>query len=364
MATPPAGTSEGMRVVVVGATGNVGSGLLPRLLARSEVREVVGVARRVPEAATDPRLSWHSLDLRSPDAPLRLIEVVRGADAVVSLAWRLTPSHDEAALWHNNVTGTANVVRAVVEAGVPALVYASSVGTYAPAPADSGGGKGRRVDESWPTTGVPSSPYSRQKAEVERLLDSVELDAPELRIVRVRPALVFQRQAASEIARYFLGPLLPGALARQVLRRVTPATSRLRLQAVHASDLGELLTLAVLSDLRGGLNAAGEPVLDPPAIAQALGSRTLPVPGAVLRAAASLSWHLRLQPTDPGWVDLGLSAPLMSTGRARRELGWVPEVSATDALVELVDGLGAYAGGPTPVLRRGFTQLPSPAERS
>ena len=30
-----------------------------------------------------------------------------------------------------------------------------------------------RRDESWPTTGVPSSTYSRQKAAVERILDEV-----------------------------------------------------------------------------------------------------------------------------------------------------------------------------------------------
>ena len=47
---------------------------------------------------------------------------------------------------------------------MPALVYASSVGAYAPGPKD------RRVPETWPTTGVESSFYSRDKAAVERLL--------------------------------------------------------------------------------------------------------------------------------------------------------------------------------------------------
>ena len=36
------------------------------------------------------------------------------------------------------------------------------------------GPKDRRVDESWPTTGIPTSFYSRHKAEVERLLDRFE----------------------------------------------------------------------------------------------------------------------------------------------------------------------------------------------
>ena len=38
-------------------------------------------------------------------------------------------------------------------------------------------------------------------------------------------------------------------------------------------------------------------------------------PANILRAAATLSWRLRLQPVDAGWVAMGLQAPLMSTER-------------------------------------------------
>jgi hypothetical protein len=63
------------------------------------------------------------------------------------------------------------------------------------------------MDESWPTGGVPANLYSRQKAEVERRLDRLEAVAPGLRVVRLRPALVFSRAAASETRRLFAGPL-------------------------------------------------------------------------------------------------------------------------------------------------------------
>src|SRR3712207_7707011 len=51
----------------------------------------------------------------------------------------------------------------------------------------------RSVDEAWPTGGVPSSYYGRHKAEVERRLDRFEAEAPEVRVVRMRPGLVFKR---------------------------------------------------------------------------------------------------------------------------------------------------------------------------
>src|SRR5256885_11830653 len=101
-------------------------------------------------------------------------------------------------------------------AGVGALVFASSVGAYSPGPKD------HRVDESWPTDGVETSFYSRHKAEVERMLDRFEHEFPGVRVVRLRPGLVFKREAAAEIRRYFAGPLLPGPLMREPLIPVIP----------------------------------------------------------------------------------------------------------------------------------------------
>jgi hypothetical protein len=76
------------------------------------------------------------------------------------------------------------------------------------------------------------------------------------------------------------------------------------------------------------------------------------VPARALRAAASLTWRAHLQPTSPGWIDLARGVPVMDTTRARTELGWEPRHSAGDALLELLDGLGAGAGGATPPLER------------
>ena len=69
-----------------------------------------------------------------------------------------------------------------------------------------------------------------------------------------------------------------------------------------------------------------------------------------MRAAAALTWRARLQPTPPGWLDMGLAVPVMDTSRARRELGWEAQKSAIEALSELVDGLRDGAGFPTPPL--------------
>src|SRR5690606_34587488 len=97
-------------------------------------------------------------------------------------------------------------------------------------PADS---PDQEVNESWPTRGIASSTYSRQKVMVEMLLDQLERDFPGLRVVRMRPALIFKAAAASEIKRYFAGPLLPRFILKNHRIPIVPDVRNLRFQAVH-----------------------------------------------------------------------------------------------------------------------------------
>jgi UDP-glucose 4-epimerase len=330
-----------MRVVVVGATGNVGTSVLDALADEPDV-SVLGVSRRLPELDL-PHVEWAAADITSSD----LVPLFRGADCVVHLAWLIQPSRDHETLRATNVHGSTRVFEAVAEAGVPALVYASSVGAYSPGP------KKRFVDESWPTEGIRTSFYSRHKAEVERILDAFERERPETRVVRLRPGLIFKREAASGIRRLFAGPFLPSPLVRPGLVPFVPDTPRLRFQAVHSRDVGDAYRLAVTSDARGAFNVAAEPVLDPAELARLLGARLVPVPGRLLRGLAAATWRLHLQPTPPGWVDLALGVPLLDTSRARSELGWEPRYSAGEALLELLDGMRERAGAPTPPLDPG-----------
>jgi nucleoside-diphosphate-sugar epimerase len=330
-----------MRIVVTGATGNVGTSVLDALARDPTVDSIVGVARRLPEL-TLPKTSWRAADVAVDD----LEPIFEGADCVIHLAWLIQPGRDLDTLQAVNVEGSARVFRAVAAAGVGSLVHASSVGAYSPGPKD------RRVDEEWPTEGIPSAYYARQKAEVERRLDLFELEAPDVRVVRLRPALIFKRGAASAIRRLFVGPLLPSPLVRASLIPLVPDVDRLVFQAVHSSDVGEAYRLAATGDARGAFNIAAEPVLDPRRLGATLGAKPVPFRAGALRALASASWRLHLQPTEPGWLDMARAVPLMDTARARRELGWEPTRGADEALLELLDGIRDGAEFPTPPLAR------------
>lgn len=328
-----------MKVVVTGATGNVGTSTVQALSESEEIDEIVGLARREPTWAP-PKTSWVEANILSAD----LGAIFADADAVIHLAWAIQPSRDAVTLERINIEGSRRVFKAVAAAGVPKLVHASSVGAYSRGPKD------REVDEGWPTEGTPTSFYSRHKVAVERELDRFEADNPETRVVRLRPALIFKDEAATEIRRLFVGPFLPNFLLRRGFLPALPRVERLRFQAVHSEDVGRAYLQAVLADVEGAFNIAAEPPLSPEEMAERIGVRSFPVPARVVRRLADLSWRMRLQPTPPGWLDMALNVPLMSSERAREELGWEPRRSSVEALEELLEGMRGGHGARTPPL--------------
>ena len=334
-----------MRIVIIGATGHAGTALLTRLHgARTKEGadlQLVGVARRTPDQNAHPYdgVHWQSLDVGDQRDQAALEQALAGADAVVHLAWLIQPNHDRELLRRTNVAGTAHVLAAAKAAGVSHVVCASSVGAYSPAPKDP------RTREDWPAGGIRGSHYSVDKAAQECLLDRFAADNPGIVVSRLRPALIFSAEAGSEVGRYFLGRVLPRLVPRKPWLPLLPIPRELIFQAVHAADVADAYWRVLERRAEGAFNIAAEPVLDPNSLGWVLGARRLfPLPLAMLRAVVDLSWRLRLQATDGGWIDMAAGTPIMDTTRARELLGWQPRRSSLEALAEVIEGLGAGRG--------------------
>ncbi|MCO7220771.1 NAD-dependent epimerase/dehydratase family protein [Klenkia sp. PcliD-1-E] len=348
--TTPAdpGHLDGQIVAVTGATGNLGTALL-RQLFLTGVHQVRGLSRREPpDTAPYSSVFWTHADLGDPGSAGPLREFCDRATTVVHLAWALQPGREPDRLAQVNVDGTRRVLSAAADAGVGHVVVMSSLGSYAPGnPAD-------RVDETWPTTGVPSSQYSRDKVAVEQVTREFADAHPDVAVTVVRPTLVLQPDAASEIGRYFLGPLLlrgaralPGAVASKL---PLPLPDDLHLGFVHADDVADALLRTIDRRATGAFNLSADPVLDPDGFATTLGSKRVPVPRSVLRAGLVAAFESRLVPTEPGWLDLALDVPALDTTRAREVLEWSPRHPGDRLLADFVTALGRGDGGQGPLL--------------
>jgi UDP-glucose 4-epimerase len=369
-----------MRVVVVGATGNVGTSILRALVAEPAVTSVVGVARRVPRADGSSTVSppfdaaeWARADLADTGArAAQLDEAFAGADVVVHLVWAIQPARKPKVLDTINVGGSRAVIDAVVRSRVPHLVFMSASGVYSPGPAD-----GRAIDESWPADGVPGSVYALGKARVEAMLDDTEAHHPWLTVTRLRPAIMLQREAGAEIGRYFLGPLgriglkvaagpagrAVGGLLRgwqgepepdeQPLFPLVPFPEGVRLQVLHPDDTSAALRTVVVGRHGGAFNLAPEGALDGPALADLLADgRRVPVPLSLARTGLGLASKARLVPVDPGWLEMAAADVVMDASRAREVLRWEPSRNQAEVLAEVLDGVLAGTTGSTPPLSR------------
>ena len=302
-----------MRIVVTGATGNVGTSVLAALAGDPRVEEIVGLARRFP--------------LEQPAHPLGAADVAPAAGRAFPRRRRRHPPRvADPALARRRPAARRQRRR------LPAGLRGGRRGRRRRArPRLLGrrllaGADDRAVDESWPTDGIPTSFYARHKAAAERLLDEVEAAHPGLRVVRLRPGLIFKREAAGDPAAV-RGPVPAVAAARPGRLPLLPLPAGL-CQAVHSADVGEAYRLAATDQrARGAYNVAADPVLDAAALGRMLGARPVASrPRGARRRSPDLA--ARLQPTPPGWLDMGMPVPLMAARRIREELGWAPRHAA------------------------------------
>lgn len=337
-----------MKVVITGASGNVGTALLRALPA--ENWDVTAIARRPP--ALEPpyhRARWLRCDIGAHGAADLLADACTGADAVIHLAWAVDPRATEPPMWRTNRLGTLTVLRAAAQAGVRHLVCASSAAAYAVGP------RWRPVPEDWPRTGVPGSAYSAGKVALEAMLDDFEQGYPDIGLARIRPCAVVQGDAGAEVGDWVLSPWLPRSLLRRRWLPV-PAWPALRLQVVHADDIAAAVRLILRGAHVGPFNLAAEPVLSAHRLATAVGGVRVPLPRAVSVPPAWASWRLGLQPLHPGWLRLADRVSLVDSTRARAELGWTPEHDAGTAFGELVDGMRTGRHARSPVLAPSTTR--------
>lgn len=329
--------SRPVRVVVVGATGNIGTSVVEALRDDHSVERVIGLARRAPRPGT-LGIEWRRADIAKDD----LGPHFRGADAVIHLAWQLQPARQSRYLHEINVVGSKRVLDAVAAAGVRTLLYASSTSVYAGAPT------GTTVDEAWPLGGVPASTFSQQKLEIERMLDRFTQEHQFVRVVRFRSPVTLKPAAASEFSRQFIGAALP-FLASPVVRRRYLPDAGLSLQVVHSDDVAAAFRAALLSPVAGAFNLAGTTPVDAVSVAERFRMRRFTVGINTARTAMSIGWALHLLPSEPGWLDLIQATPHVDTSRAEAELGWSPE----HAVFETLDAFSRAVANGT-----GFATIP------
>jgi dihydroflavonol-4-reductase len=197
-----------MKVFVTGGTGFIGSHVVRKLRQRGdEVRALV----RNPEKAAELQALGCEIVAGSLADAAAIRAGMEGCDAAIHGAAIYevgVPESRHEAMHEANVTGTETVLRAALEAGIPRVVYISTVAAF-------GNTHGEVVDESYEHPGTSyTSYYERTKVEAHRL--AKRLIAEEgLPAVIVQPGGVYgpddHSALGNQINQFLAGrlPLLP-----------------------------------------------------------------------------------------------------------------------------------------------------------
>lgn len=188
-----------MKIAITGGTGFVGQALIDRADADGVL--VQALARK-PQAGRDG-IEWIAGDLADRDALARL---VKGVEAVIHVAG-LTNAPNPAAFEAANVAGTLAVIEAARAAGVPRLVFVSSLSAREPG----------------------LSAYGASKARAERVVKASGLDW-----TIVRPPTVYGPRDKDVFE-----------LFRAAKWGVVPTPKEGRSSIIHVDDLARLLLALV-----------------------------------------------------------------------------------------------------------------------
>jgi UDP-glucose 4-epimerase len=328
--------NERLTVAVTGPTGDLGVAIVNALERSRRVAKVVGMARR----PFDPgERGWRKTEYRQGDVTdtASVRDLVKGADVVVHLAFAILSASD--ATQELNVEGSRRVFEEAAEAGAERICYASSVAAY-----------GFHDDNpDWLTEDVPARgsaehPYSKQKAEVERVLGEVLLRRTRTVAYAFRPCVVAGPNAQTlleEIPYYRLSDAMPEAAARllrsmPVLKPVIPDPG-IRFQLVHEDDVASAFVAGVAGRGEPGpYNLAAGGTLTMSSVANALDWYSVPVPGMLVEAAAEVASRLPLAPASVAWLHSVKKPVLMKTARAKKQLGWKPKHTSAATLKDMI----------------------------
>ncbi|MGZ4493645.1 MAG: NAD-dependent epimerase/dehydratase family protein [Nocardioides sp.] len=301
-----------MRYAITGATGFIG-GVLARQL-RESGHDVVALVRD-PAKATALRDLGVELVPGDLDDAAALDRLCGGADGLYHVAgWYKLGQRDPSPGVRVNVEGTRKALAAAKRAGVPKVVYTSTLAVNSDT-------EEQVVDETYRFTGEHLSVYDRTKAEAHDIAEQFARDG--LPVVLVQPGLVYgpgdTAQTGAFIAQVVAGkrPLAPrgGGVCWGHVEDI----ARGHVLAMEKGVPGESYMLAgPRATLAEGLQKAAD-------IAGTKGPRLLPA--GMVRATATLMGALgRLVPVPPDFaaetMRAGLATYYGSPAKAERDLGW------------------------------------------
>ena len=319
---------HGRVIAITGAMTFLGRSLV-RLLAEAEgVARVVVVDLENPDTA-GPATTFYAVDLTQPGADARLAEILKAEqiDTLLHLAFLEAPT--TAVAWAHELesVGTMHVLRACHKHPIAKLIVAGSALVYGPHPDNP-----NYLGEDRPLRGMFGTPFVKDKIDVEQQLSRFRKSHPDCTVTVLRLAALLGPSVRNHVERWFSRTFVPTVLGYDPL-----------LQFVHEVDALSALSLAIERDVPGTFNIASGGVLPLSTVIRLSGGFAFPLPYGALRSLGALLWSAHLCEAPPAFAALLRYLCVVDTTRARQYLGFQPDFTTRDAVLDFDAGRRARA---------------------
>ncbi|WP_448682085.1 UDP-glucose 4-epimerase family protein [Pseudomonas nicosulfuronedens] len=316
-----------MKVLLTGATGFVGRGVLARLRQEKDVQLRVALRGAATQCLDGAEVAL----IEGLSVAQSWAHALHGIDVVIHCAARVHVMDEQALdplaeFRAVNVEATRHLAQQAAVAGVKRFVFVSSIKVNGE---ETAPGRPFTAD----TIPQPQDPYGQSKLEAEQALFDIARPTG-LEVVVVRPPLVYGPGVKANFASLMRAlrrrlPLPFGAIDnRRSLVARDNLVDLLLLCARHPAAAGQVFLVSDGDDLSTAQLCRS--------LSQALGvrPRLLPVPAALLRLLGSLTGRSQQVQRLLGSLQVDISV-------TRSRLGWTPPISVEQALQETAKGLGS-----------------------
>lgn len=310
----------GRTVLVTGVSRDLGRTFARTLANDPGVDRVVGVDV-VPPRGDLGDVTFVRADIRNP--VIAKVIAKEDVDTVVHMSVIATPGSAGArgTMKELNVIGTMQLLAACQKSEqVRQLVVKSSTTAYGASSRDPA-----MFTEDMEPRRPPRSGYAKDVNEVERYVRGFARRRPDATVTLLRCANVIGPRVVSPLASYFRLPVIPTVLGFDP-----------RLQFLHETDLNRVLRHAVVNDVPGTFNVAGDGLLMLSQALRRMGRTNVPLPGPAFGGVGSILKSARMADLSPELVAFLTYGRGVDTTRMRTELGFEPSYSTAEAFAEFV----------------------------
>lgn len=313
-------------VLVTGVSRFLGGHLAARLAANPDIERVLGVDTVPPPRDLLRRMGraeFVRADIRNP----LIAKVIEHAsvDTVVHASLSANPgtSGGRATMKEMNVIGTMQLLAACQKAPtVQRMVLKSTTAVYGSSPRDPA-----LFDETTNPKDLPSGGYAKDAVEIEGYLRGFARRRPDVGVTVLRFSNFIGPRVDTVLTRYFALPVIPTVFGYDA-----------RVQLLHEEDALAVLERATNEDLPGVFNVAADGVLLLSQAIRRAGRIPVAVPSGAVGPLSRVLRGARLVDFSPEQMRFLNFGRVVDTGRLRRQFGFTPRWTTTQAFDDYVRG--------------------------